>query len=96
MKDIKPAAWLVSDGGSQFITTKEDELNNAIRFNWTVTPLYAIPEGCVVVPVEPTRRQINLGGKAILHNGGEGEMCEIEADAELAYKAMIKAAQEEG
>lgn len=88
MKDMKPVAWIVSDGGSQFITTKEDELKNAIRFNWTVTPLYAIPEGCVVVPVEPTEGMRS----AYL----DASIAPISTLSIAGYKAMIKAAQEEG
>lgn len=53
-----------------------------------------IPEGYVLVPIEPTITQSLAGMRAIDANGGEGDDDSLITDAVEAYKAMIAAAQD--
>lgn len=102
MKDIKPVAWVVSDGAGQFIATEQADLATAQRFNWPVTPLYALPEGYVIVPKEKIKEAV-FDGFMASGEGYNGEHCgrldseeqarEI-ADAWIGSK--LEAAQEEG
>lgn len=99
MKDIKPVAWAVScDLGSGIKGIFEDR-DRAMDFCHSVrkthiTPLYAIPEGYVIVPAEPTKAM-----RAAFHEANdefeEGENYTL-VSPDYQWSAMLKAAQEDG
>jgi hypothetical protein len=69
----------------------EDCLDLGIVTSFTAKPLYAIPEGFCIVPIEPNTVMDNEGVIA-LHKEGYGT---TQKDARECYKAMIKSYLEE-
>ncbi|QDP55727.1 MAG: hypothetical protein Tp138OMZ00d2C19078241_59 [Prokaryotic dsDNA virus sp.] len=97
MKDMKPVTWLceASDGENVYAAVNEFQMKEFERFGRKITPLYAIPEGHVVVPVEPTLpmlAELGFNGDVELAIGHANICDELREN----YKAMLKAAQEEG
>lgn len=93
MKDIKPVAWVVNcdlgSGVKGVFESRERAMDLCHSVSRThVIPLYAIPEWCVVVPVEPTEDMRS----AYL----DASIAPISTLSIAGYKAMIKAAQDEG
>lgn len=100
MKNMKPVAWLCKNKstGRVFVDLNDIRYSNTRERNdWESTPLYAIPEGFVVVPVEPTGKMIDAWFDQLSKNGFHVEGSDLTiSDAVATYKAMLKAAQEEG
>lgn len=105
MSDLKPVAWNVSCellGKISFCSLEAAEKCAAGRKSATITPLYAIPEGYVLVPVEKIKEAV-IDGFMASGEGYNGEYCgrldSEEQARDIANKwveAKIKAAQEEG
>ncbi len=51
----------------------------------------SIPDGYVLVPIEPTGEMIEIGGKSILYGANNRPEASWAEEAELAYKTMIAA-----
>lgn len=106
MSELKPIAWLHNKDGRVDIVHKEvkevwEKIGKPANFcreivackteNYTI-PLYQIPEGYALVPVEPTIRMKNAAWYEY------DKVAELDAypDAKTIYTAMITAAIEEG
>jgi len=60
MSELKPYAWVVENVSTGASCVDSDySFASSVENNkdWEVTPLYAIPEGYVLVPEEPTEDQ---------------------------------------
>lgn len=57
--------------------------------DWISIAAGYLPEGYVIVPVEPTEAMVEAGEECEYFEGGYGSTCDE------FYKAMIQAAQEE-
>jgi len=89
MSELKPAAWMWEYNGQQ--VTADKNLAMSLRADGVpVAPLYAIPEGYALVPVEPTESMIDAMAASLAHSSPSTTWAE---DAKKAYKAMIADAQ---
>ena len=52
---LEPVAWATEDGRVAMAKTRDNAMPNASKVSFTI-PLYAIPEGYVVVPVSLLKR----------------------------------------
>jgi hypothetical protein len=98
LREHEPVAWIVEHDDYPTEVELINELDHAPEIigqeeakGWRFTPLYAapqpaIPEGFVLVPVEPTDEMIDAGADAINF---------YRVDVMRAYTAMVLAAQQE-
>jgi len=84
---MKPVAWQYRSASGEWKIGSDYSRDLMERNGYETRDLYAIPEGYVVVPVEPTQKQLD----ASLREIAESEF----SCAKDVYDAMIKAAQEE-
>lgn len=92
---MKPVAWQYKTASGEWKIGSDYSREHMERNGYETRDLYAIPEGHVVVPVEPTEAMICDGADAIAGNGARDEEYLLKQDSGYAYKAMIEAAQEE-
>lgn len=92
-KELKPVAWMWEHYGIHTTTNKSNALDLE-RFGVNLTPLYAIPEGYALVPVEPTVEMLKSGANEIPVAFCPDDFDPFEYDAKMAYKAMVKAYQD--
>jgi hypothetical protein len=100
LREQEPVAWLVEHDDFPAEVELFDELDHAPEIigqeearGWRFTPLYkaqpAIPEGFVLVPVEPTDEMIDAWFNT--ERGDQRDPTRFNA----AFKAMVLAAQQE-
>lgn len=103
MDKLKPVAWHCERNGQSVIETDcAAGMLQGLKDGVTVTPLYALPEGYAIVPVEKIKEAV-FDGFMASGEGYNGEHCgrldSEEQAREIAdnwVKAKLKAAQEEG
>lgn len=101
MKDMKPVAWAVNcdlgSGIKGIFECRERAMDFCHSVSKThITPLYALPEGHVIVPVEPSEKMIEAWFDRLDKNGYNITGSDLSIiDAVQTYKDMLKAAQEE-
>ena len=89
MSELKPVAWSLEYNGTH--VTADKSLAMSLKADGVpVTPLYAIPDGYALVPVEPTESMIDAMAASLAHSSPSTTWAE---DAKKAYKAMIADAQ---
>ena len=89
MSELKPVAWSLEYNGTH--VTADKSLAMSLKADCVpVTPLYAIPDGYALVPVEPTESMIDAMAASLAHSSPSTTWAE---DAKKAYKAMIADAQ---
>ncbi|WP_027855586.1 hypothetical protein [Marinobacterium litorale] len=88
MSELKPVAWLYEAVDESIRVTDYEQF--AEMHGRDVTPLYAIPEGYALVPVEPTDAMVDAALAC-----ADDESIPEDAFAQSAYRAMITAAQEQ-
>jgi hypothetical protein len=79
---LNPKAWIIGDGA---VTEYKDTAKRYKQMGDTVIPLYAIPEGYALVPIEPTDGMTFIG---------QSMRYESLNSIGSIYKAMIAAAQD--
>lgn len=90
MKDIKPVAWSWFYI-SRHCTLDESVANELMGDGVDVSPLYALPEGYVIVPIEPTQKMVDVLKENLAATSRGGIL-----RAGAALTESIKAAWEEG
>lgn len=85
MEELKPVAWMWEHFGTRVTTNKKNAIDLE-KFGVNLTPLYAIPDGYALVPVEPTKTMIDAMCEVIAYCGPESDYVE---DAISTYKAML-------
>ena len=90
MKDMKPVAWLENTGCNRY-ETNPDVVESGEKSGISYTPLYALPEGHVIVSKHDIMSWYDAFQEQCVkpQNGGDSY-------ARQAIDAMIKTAQEEG
>ena len=85
--ELKPVAWRYMDVEENFRVTEYPSFAKSYGFD--VVPLYAIPDGYALVPIEPTREM-----REAFHDSYEDYENGDASCPDAQWKAMIAAAQE--